>query len=131
MKLISAFVYPTRIVQFPYFLNPKFTASSHLLLLHMPVCVGPGRKPQSPAFSCHGSYYFKQYYGCVGRIAYLAQGQSVSGIHTSNLMIMSQNFNTRPLHYPDGKLKEFSNFEENHGIISGCNFFKLMNGLYL
>ena len=29
-KLISAFVFATRIVQFLYFLNPKFQASSHL-----------------------------------------------------------------------------------------------------
>ena len=28
-----------------YFLNPKFQASSHLLLLYSLVCVGPGRKP--------------------------------------------------------------------------------------
>ena len=28
-----------------YFLNPKFQASSHLLWLYSPVCVGPGRKP--------------------------------------------------------------------------------------
>ena len=30
-KLISAFVFATRIVQFLFFLNPKFRASSHLL----------------------------------------------------------------------------------------------------
>ena len=29
-----------------FFLNPKFQASSHLLLLYSPVCVGPGRKPE-------------------------------------------------------------------------------------
>ena len=44
-KLISAFVFATRIVQFLYFLNPKFTASNHLLCLYSPVCVGPVRKP--------------------------------------------------------------------------------------
>ena len=32
-KLISAFVFATRIVQFLYFLNPKFPASSHLVQL--------------------------------------------------------------------------------------------------
>ena len=26
-------------------LNPKFQASSHLVWLYSPVCVGPGRKP--------------------------------------------------------------------------------------
>ena len=36
-KLISAFVFATRIVQYLSFLNPKFQASSHLLLLYSPV----------------------------------------------------------------------------------------------
>ena len=40
-KLISAFVFATRTVQFPYFLNPKFPTSSHLLYLYSSVCVGP------------------------------------------------------------------------------------------
>ena len=44
-KLISAFVFATRIVHFLFFLNPKFQASSLLLCLYSPVCVGPGRKP--------------------------------------------------------------------------------------
>ena len=44
-----------RIVQFLYFLNPKFQASSHLLWLYSPVCVGPGWKPQRPVFSKRGS----------------------------------------------------------------------------
>ena len=45
-KLISAFVFATRIVQSLYYLNPKFQASSHLLWLYSPVCVGPGRNPE-------------------------------------------------------------------------------------
>ena len=45
-KLISAFVFTTQIVQSLYFLNSKFQASSHLLRLYSPVCVGPGRKPE-------------------------------------------------------------------------------------
>ena len=44
-KLISAFVSATWIVQSLLYLNPKFQASSHLLWLFSPVCVGPGRKP--------------------------------------------------------------------------------------
>ena len=44
-KLISAFVFATRVVQSLYFLNTKFHASSCLLLLCSSVCVGPGRKP--------------------------------------------------------------------------------------
>ena len=55
-KLISAFVFATRIVQSLYFLNPKFQASSHLLWLYSAVCVGPGRKPRRPVFSQRGSY---------------------------------------------------------------------------
>ena len=37
--------FATRIVQSLYYLNPKFQASSHLVWLYSPVCVGPGRKP--------------------------------------------------------------------------------------
>ena len=44
-QLISAFVFAIRIVQSLYYLHPKFQASSHLLWLYSPVCVGPGRKP--------------------------------------------------------------------------------------
>ena len=54
-KLISAFVFATRIVLFLFFLNPKFQASSLLLRLYRPVCVGPGRKPRRPVFSRRGS----------------------------------------------------------------------------
>ena len=45
----------TRIVQFLFFLNPKFQASSLLLSLYSPVCVGPGRKSRRPVFSRRGS----------------------------------------------------------------------------
>ena len=44
-KLISAFVFATRIAQFLFYLNPKFQASSSFLCLYRPVCVGPVRKP--------------------------------------------------------------------------------------
>ena len=54
--LISAFVFATRIVQFLYFLNLKFQASSHHQWLYSPVCMGPGRKPRRPVFSQRGSY---------------------------------------------------------------------------
>ena len=50
------FRYTDRIVQSIYFLNTKFQASSHLLWLYSPVCVGPGRKPRRPVFSQRGSY---------------------------------------------------------------------------
>ena len=55
-QLISAFVFAIRIVKSLYYLNPKFQASSHLLWLYSPVCVGPGRKPRRPVFSQRGSY---------------------------------------------------------------------------
>ena len=44
-QLISAFVFATQIIQSLFFLNLKFQASSYLLWLHSPVCVGPGQKP--------------------------------------------------------------------------------------
>ena len=46
--MISAFVFAIRIVQSLFYLNPTFQASSHLLWLYSPVCVGPGRKPRRP-----------------------------------------------------------------------------------
>ena len=44
-KLISAFVFATRIVQFLFYLNPKFQASSSFMSLYRSVCVEPVRKP--------------------------------------------------------------------------------------
>ena len=38
-------------------LLPKFHASTHLLWLYSPVCVGPGRKPRRPVFSRRGSFH--------------------------------------------------------------------------
>ena len=55
-KLISVFVFATRIVQSLYFLNTKFQASSHLVWLYSLVCVGPGRKPRRLVFWQRGSY---------------------------------------------------------------------------
>ena len=51
-----AFVFAIRIVPSLYFLNPKFQASSHLVWLHSPVCVEPGRKLRRPIFSERGSF---------------------------------------------------------------------------
>ena len=44
-KLISAFVFATRIVQFLFYLNPKFQDSSSFRCLYRSICVGPVRKP--------------------------------------------------------------------------------------
>ena len=41
----DAFVFATRIVQFLFYLNPKFQASSSFLCLYRLVCVGPVQKP--------------------------------------------------------------------------------------
>ena len=53
-KLISAFVFAIRIVQYLYFLNPKFPVSSHLLCLYSLVCVGPVWKPHHDAVHLFG-----------------------------------------------------------------------------
>ena len=53
-KLISAFVFATRILQSLCILNPK--VSIHFLWMPSPVCVGPGRKPRRPVFWRRGSY---------------------------------------------------------------------------
>ena len=58
-KLISAFVFATRIVQFLFFLNPKFQASCLLLCLYKSVCVGAGRNSRRPVFSRRGSFQIK------------------------------------------------------------------------
>ena len=42
-KRISVFVFATQIVLSLCFLNPKCQASSHLLWLYSPLCVGPGK----------------------------------------------------------------------------------------
>ena len=57
-QLISPFVFAIWLVQFLYYLYPKFQASSHLLWLYSLVCVRPGRKPRRPVFSQRGSYLF-------------------------------------------------------------------------
>ena len=50
------FVFASRIVQFLYFISPKFQALSHLLYLCSSVCVRPGRKPRRPVFSRRNLY---------------------------------------------------------------------------
>ena len=63
-KLISAFVFATRIVHFLFFLYPKFQASSPLLWLYRSVCVRPGRKPWRPVFSRRGSFTTRKQWLC-------------------------------------------------------------------
>ena len=45
-----------RLVQYLYFIYPKFQASCYLLWLYSLVCVGPCRKPRRPVFSQRGSF---------------------------------------------------------------------------
>ena len=55
-KLISVFVFATRIVKSLFFLNTKFQVSSHLQWLPSPVCVTHGQKPpRRPVFWRRGS----------------------------------------------------------------------------
>ena len=56
VKLISAFVLATRIVQSFFSINSKFQDSRAFLWLHGPICVAPGRKPCRPVFLRRGSY---------------------------------------------------------------------------
>ena len=58
-KLISAFVFATRIVQFLFYFNPKIQASSYFLCLYRPVCVGPVRKPH--CWFSHEAAHFVMY----------------------------------------------------------------------
>ena len=53
----QAFVIATRIVQFLFYLNPKFQASSSFLCLYRSVCVGPVQKPH-----CWFSHEVAHYY---------------------------------------------------------------------
>ena len=103
MKLISAFVFATRLVQSLFYLNLKFQASSHLLWFFGPVCVGPGRKPGRQVFSRRGSYsgilllhtiYYIQvqtyciqflYLGSYWCIQFLYLGTVGSLLHTNSL----------------------------------------------
>ena len=55
------FFFATRIVQFLFYLNPKFQASSSFLCLYRPVCVQPSRKPHS-WFSHEVAHMFKTKY---------------------------------------------------------------------
>ena len=61
LRSYCAFVFATRIVQSLYFLNTKFHASSCLLLLCSPVCVGPGRNPHC-WFSHEAAQIFFHFY---------------------------------------------------------------------
>ena len=50
-QLISTFIFAIQMVQSLYFLNPKVQASSHIMWMHSPVCIGPSRQPGRQVFS--------------------------------------------------------------------------------
>ena len=54
------------IVQFLYFLTPKFQSSGHFLRLYSPVSVAPGRKSGIQVFSRRGSIHFSGADGAKG-----------------------------------------------------------------
>ena len=56
-KLISAFVLATQILQFLFFLNPKFQASSLLLWLYRSVCVSDLVGNPEDQFPCVVAYW--------------------------------------------------------------------------
>ena len=74
-KLISAFVFATRIVQFLLYLTPKFQASSHLLCWYSLICVGPGWKPH---------YWFSHE---VAQLTYTSSSHVTSGFTTTQLRL--------------------------------------------
>ena len=57
----SAFVLATPIVQFLLYLTPKFQASSLLLWLYRPVCVGPVQKPHCWFFHKAAHIFYMQH----------------------------------------------------------------------
>ena len=103
-KLISAFVFATRIVQFLFYLNPKFQASSSFLSLYRPVCVGPGRKPRRPVFSRRGSYFFSHFSSLAdSRRALYRSERNKCGLSAGNLPLggLPRNIVARKANHPD------------------------------
>ena len=77
------FVFATWIVHFLFFLNPKFQASSLLLLLHSPACVRPGQNPncwfsQAQAHISYANHFYIKVFILI--IHYLHHTDSVESI---------------------------------------------------
>ena len=81
-KLISVFVFATRIVQSLFLLSPKFQVSSHLQWLPSPICVTPGRKPRRPVFWRRGSFSYLKIWHCQ-HMSLILRNRS-SGFHTKS-----------------------------------------------
>ena len=61
------FRFATRIVQFLFYLNPEFQASSSFLCLYSPVCVGAVRKPHC-WFSHEAAHFIGNHSKCFDQI---------------------------------------------------------------
>ena len=94
-KLISAFVFATRIVQFLFFLNPKIQASGHLLCLYRTVCVRHGWKPRRPVFLRHGS-------NCLDSCTFYSLALHYSQVYITNIKFILRN------KYFQGVLKKYN-----------------------
>ena len=62
-EIICRFYHFHQKIQFRFFPHPKFPASTHLLWLYSPVCVGPGLKPKLLVFSSTGSNVSSVFFG--------------------------------------------------------------------
>ena len=81
-KLISAFVFATRIVQFLFYLKPKFQASSSFLCLYRPVCVGPFRKPHC-WFSHETAHFIITISTIFALLRYVIKGHHIKTLSTN------------------------------------------------
>ena len=80
---ICVFVFATRIVQFLFYLNPKFRASSSFLRLNRPVCVGPVPKPH--CWFSHEAAHFILYEIGISENNYFMQNASSNDIGLRSL----------------------------------------------
>ena len=97
-KLISAFAFATRILQFLFYLYPQFQISSLFLCLSSSVCVRHGRKPKLLVFSCTGSHH-----------NHFAESTFISGHQVnSNLHVIIFNEISRIKHNSSGWNTSFS-----------------------
>ena len=79
--------FATRIVQFLFYLNPKFEASSSFLCLYRPVCVGPVQKPHC-WFSHEAAYTLPKHYTCRKCIVHVVHMFDIRLIITKNNIVL-------------------------------------------
>ena len=84
------------IVQFLYFLNPKFQASSNILCLNSPVCVQPGLRQ---VFSRQGSYITKHQLSIIYQLLEQNLATLIGlSIWSMIIIMLSQPYNLDPYH---------------------------------